>query len=182
MRAADEWPTARSEGHLMPAICKMQSTLPTLANMRLTYQCPHCSRTVANDVSTETPAVRCDCGWQRVLQAGEWDGNQPRHCLACGNADLWRQKDFPQRAGLAIIGVQIVLTTMFWSWHRPAWTYATLIAFAVLDMVMFAVLPDVLVCYRCRARHRTSGGEGRTTFDLETAERYRQERLRAAGK
>ncbi len=48
-------------------------------------------------------------------------------------------------------------------------------------LVLFAVLPDVLVCYRCRARHRTAGGDDRTTFDLETAERYRQERIRAAG-
>ena len=150
--------------------------------MLLSYCCPACSRTVATNVTPESASVQCSCGWQRAIEPGSWDGQHPQHCLACGNFDLWRQKDFPQRAGLVIIGVQIVLTTMFWSWHRPAWTYATLIAFAVLDMVLFAVLPDVLVCYRCRARHRTSGGAGRTSFDLETAERYRQERLRAAEK
>jgi len=150
--------------------------------MRLTFQCPACSRTVATRVSTDSTSVGCACGWQRSIDPGSWNDGHPRQCLACGNADLWRQKDFPQRLGIAIIAVQIVLTTMFWSWRRPVWTYTTLIVFAVLDMVLFAVLPDVLVCYRCRARHGTSGGDDRTTFDLETAERYRQERLRAAGK
>ncbi len=150
--------------------------------MRLTFSCPACSRTVASDVTPDSTAVRCSCGWQRVIDAGVWNGSHPRECLACGNSDLWRQKSFPQGLGLAIIAVQIVLTTMFWSWRRPIWTYTTLILFAVLDMVLFAVLPDVLVCYRCRARHGTSGGKDRSTFDLETAERYRQERLRAAEK
>jgi hypothetical protein len=150
--------------------------------MRLTFCCPACSRTVATAVTPESPSVGCDCGWRRPLSPQAWDGPHPGQCLACGNADLWRQKDFPQRLGLVVIAVQVVLTTLFWSWRRPVWTYSTLIVFAVLDMILFAILPDVLVCYRCRARHGTSGGDDRTTFDLETAERYRQERLRAAGK
>lgn len=150
--------------------------------MRLTFLCPACSRTVAVDATPERNSISCTCGWRRNLSGQAWEGTHPRECLVCGNSDLWRQKDFPQRVGIAIIAVQIVLTTMFWSWRRPVWTYATLILFALLDMILFAVLPDVLVCYRCRARHRTSGGDDRTTFDLETAERYRQERLRAAGK
>ncbi len=150
--------------------------------MRLTFRCPACSRTIATDAAPQSRAVSCPCGWQRPISDEAWQGDHPRECLACGNSDLWRQKSFPQRLGLLIIAVQVGLTTMFWSWHRPVWTYATLIFFAVLDMFLFAVLPDVLVCYRCRARHGTSGGEDRTTFDLETAERYRQEGLRAAGK
>jgi len=150
--------------------------------MRLTFHCPACSRTVATQATPESDAINCPCGWRRHLDPQSWNGKDPRECLACGNSDLWRQKDFPQRVGIAIIAVQVVLTTMFWSWHRPVWTYTTLILFALLDMILFAVLPDVLVCYRCRARHGTSGGDDRTTFDLETAERYRQERLRAAGK
>lgn len=150
--------------------------------MNLAFQCPACSRTVSIAVDPATAAIHCPCGWQRPLQPDDWHGQHPAHCLACGNADLWRQKDFPQRAGIAIIAVQVVLTTLFWSWRRPTWTYGTLMAFAVLDMILYAVLPDVLVCYRCRARHRTAGGDDRTTFDLETAERYRQERLRSSAK
>ncbi|HVJ87326.1 MAG TPA: hypothetical protein VM452_16835 [Caulifigura sp.] len=150
--------------------------------MRLAFHCPACSRTVATSATPESTSINCPCGWQRPVSSSAWNADNPRECLACGNSDLWRQKDFPQRMGLIIIAVQVVLTTMFWSWHRPVWTYTTLILFAVLDMIMFAVLPDVLVCYRCRARHGASGGVDRTTFDLETAERYRQERLRTAGK
>ena len=38
---------------------------------------------------------------------------------------------------------------------------------------------DMLVCYRCGARHRqTAMAEEHPRFDLETAERYRQQDLR----
>ena len=38
---------------------------------------------------------------------------------------------------------------------------------------------DVLVCYRCQARHRHTPLDGRhERFNLETHERYRQEALR----
>jgi hypothetical protein len=114
-----------------------------------------------------------------VTQSSDWSGDVPSHCLACGNDDLWRQKDFPQAAGLLAIAVQVVVSTWFWFRREPAWTYATLMTFAVLDMVLFIVMPDVLVCYRCRARHRTSAGrEQHGSFDHERAERYRQERLK----
>jgi hypothetical protein len=147
--------------------------------MRFQFLCPACQRPVALDVSPSTAKIECPCGWHRDLQAIDWNGGAPSRCLACGNDDLWRQKDFPQAAGLLAIAVQVVVSTWFWFRREPGWTYATLMTFAVLDMVLFIVMPDVLVCYRCRARHRTAAGrEQHRSFDHERAERYRQERLK----
>ena len=46
-------------------------------------------------------------------------------------------------------------------------------AFALADLVLYIVMSDMLVCYRCRARHRRTemGGE-HLTFNLELSERY----------
>jgi hypothetical protein len=148
--------------------------------MRLTFCCPACGRGVQTDVSPQTSSIGCNCGWNRALQGGDWANGEPAHCLVCDNADLWRQKDLPQRVGLAAIAVQIVVSTFFWFRHEPLWTYGTLMLFAVLDMVLYVVMPDVLVCYRCQARHRTSVQQGEHgSFDHTLAERYRQERLRS---
>jgi hypothetical protein len=42
-------------------------------------------------------------------------------------------------------------------------------------MALFLLMRDMLVCYRCGARHRrTPIDQQHPKFDLETAERYRQ--------
>ncbi len=100
----------------------------------------------------------------------------------CGCNDLWRQKDFPQKVGVAIVGVGIVLSTIAYYnyWYKAA--IAVLIGFALLDLFLFWFMADVLVCYRCGAAHRGTNleDESHPAFDLEIAERYRQQALRLA--
>jgi len=103
----------------------------------------------------------------------------PRSCVVCGSPDLWRQKDFPQTLGFLAVGAGILLSSIAWYYYRPAWAIGILMGFAALDMVLYVVMPDVLVCYRCRARH---GGVTLTheheAYNHELGERYRQEALR----
>ncbi|MBL8850994.1 MAG: hypothetical protein JNG89_15045 [Planctomycetaceae bacterium] len=100
--------------------------------------------------------------------------------MACGNGDLWRQKDFPQALGLALVAAGAVLSSIAWYFHWPKTALGLLMAFALADMIVFIVMPDVLVCYRCKSRHhrlRSTSAE-HPGFSHETAERYRQEELR----
>ncbi len=106
---------------------------------------------------------------------------QPTRCLLCGNPDLWRQKDFPQAAGLLIVALGALSSSLAWYFYRPRLALGILLGFALADLLLFALMPDVLVCYRCQARHSGIDVAGRPGFDHETAERYRQERLRLAG-
>jgi hypothetical protein len=51
-----------------------------------------------------------------------------------------------------------------------------------LDLVMYHLVKDVTICYRCLSQMRGDGSNsgGRfKPFDLAVGERYRQERLRA---
>ena len=51
--------------------------------------------------------------------------------------------------------------------------------FALADLALYSLMKDVLVCYRCQARHRLEGPtDSYERFDHERAERYRQEALR----
>ncbi|WP_166831965.1 hypothetical protein [Thalassoroseus pseudoceratinae] len=129
-----------------------------------------------------------NCDWSRTfaeedVETSPSDSNSdelmPNRCLVCGCEDLWRQKDFPAQLGLLMVGLGAILSTIAWSQYRPLWAIGILMVFALIDLVLYAVMPDVLVCYRCEARHRHGNfGEEHPKFDLEVAERYRQQAIR----
>jgi len=88
---------------------------------------------------------------------------------------LWRQKDFPPAVGLAFVAAGGILSTIAWANHEPTWALGILMAFALVDMLLYAFMKDMLVCYRCRARHRrTELDENHAAFNLEVNERYLQ--------
>ena len=144
----------------------------------LRFPCPRCQWTDRQRVGSGQ-TVQCDaCGWSRTCLADEFDHGQPTHCLVCGCTDLWRQKDFPQRLGLLMVGMGIVLSTIAYALWHPALSLGILMAFALVDFLLFLFMRDVLVCYRCGARHGGFEPVSHAAFDLEVGERYRQERLR----
>lgn len=150
--------------------------------MQLSFCCPACRRQAEDEVSRPGDALRCEaCGWSRVAGEADFDELRPLHCLVCGCNDLWRRKDFPQQIGLLIVGAGILLSTIAWAYMRPFLAIGILMLFALADLLLYTVMSDVLVCYRCGAKHRHAGSQWKQThrgFDHETAERHRQEAKR----
>jgi hypothetical protein len=151
--------------------------------MKLRFDCPTCRTVVRCLLHQDDARLTCPaCRWSRRVDPGDIPDGKPRCCLVCGNLDLWRQKDFPQALGLGFVVAGAGLSTVAWSVHRPVWALGILMLFAAADFLLFAVMPDVLVCYRCRARHSASGDLSRhAAFNHELGERYRQEQLRLGG-
>ncbi len=57
-----------------------------------------------------------------------------------------------------------------------AWTYAILFVMALIDVLLYVLVGNLLQCYRCQAQYRgVAGLEGRERFHLETHERHRQQ-------
>lgn len=148
--------------------------------MQLVYRCPKCEQSVVEHGVEAGKTLRCPhCDWSRPLEESWHSDQSPNACLACGCNDLWRQKDFPAKLGLMLVGAGAILSTIAWKMYRPLWAIGILMAFALVDLVLFAIMPDVLVCYRCGTRHRhPPTDETVPRFDLEVAERYRQEAKR----
>ncbi len=44
-------------------------------------------------------------------------------CPLCMTDDLYIQKDFPKALGLAIVLVGFAISTVFWYYEMPIWTY-----------------------------------------------------------
>jgi len=86
-------------------------------------------------------------------------------CPACGGKQLYVQRDFNQRAGIAIVVVGAIFA--------PFTYYISLVIAALVDAALYAALPEIAICYRCRAHFRGfRKNPSHEPFDLHTAEQY----------
>ena len=150
--------------------------------MHVTFRCPNCDQSQRSGDCRTGGAVQCGCGWTKPLTEHDITGEAPNHCLVCGTLDLWRQKDFPLVLGLLFVAIGAIGSSIAVYFYHPVWALGILMALALLDMVLYQVMSDVLVCYRCRARHGQVDLTGRVAYDHELGERYRQEELRMQAK
>jgi hypothetical protein len=151
--------------------------------MELTFSCPSCGA-VGNvsPVETGSQAECRQCGSARRLHPESVEHNELHACPACMTTDLYVQKDFPQGLGLFIVVVGFAISTVFWYYEMPIPAYLVLVASGLLDLMMYHLVGDVTICYRCLCQLRGAGsnpGNRYRPFDLAIGERYRQERIRA---
>jgi hypothetical protein len=100
-------------------------------------------------------------------------------CLVCGNAELYKKKDFPHWLGLTILTAACLGSFIPYYLYHQWLTWTILIGSALVDGLLYLWVGDVIACYRCDAEFRgfQSLPEHRP-FDLGIGERYRQERKR----
>lgn len=147
--------------------------------MQIIFECPACLKRSACDCPSLEAVTCTQCEWSRDEGATDFEGEFCKRCRVCGCTDLWRQKDFPPMLGLVMVGLGIILSSIAWAYHEPEWALGILMAFALIDMLLYAIMTDMLVCYRCRSRHRrTALNDDHTAFDLELSERYVQMKKR----
>jgi len=99
-----------------------------------------------------------------------------QECPKCGCRDLFIRKDFPQKLGLGIVVVAAV-SFLVLSAKRETffWGVVVLIVAAVIDAILYAFVPRLTVCYRCRTEFREhSINPEHGGFDLAVGEKYRQ--------
>ena len=132
----------------------------------IAFACPRCGREA---VAGLDGAGRCPaCGGETALElpAGVREDRLLERCPACGSKQLYVQRDFNQKAGIAIVAVGAVLAPF-----TPY--YSSLMAAALVDAALYAVLPEITVCYRCHAHFRGfARNPQHAAFDLHIAEQY----------
>ena len=152
--------------------------------MELTFECPECRGVQRVKDAGAASEFRCaGCGAARAARPGSVQSEGVCQCPFCGTEKLYIQKDFPQGLGLFIVVTGFALATWFWYLNRPVATYAVLMGSALLDLVLWKIVPDVAICYRCISQMRGPDVKplGRFgPFNLEIGETFRQERMRVA--
>jgi len=148
--------------------------------MNVTFRCPHCDNIGRVDFDATATEIACpNCPTKWPIPAGAVQEGNVAQCVVCPSTELFVRKDFSQSLGVAIVGAGVVVSSVFWYWRMPMWTYGVLFATALLDVVLYLTVGDLLQCYRCQAQYRGVPGLGnREPFDLETHEKHRQQRIR----
>lgn len=86
-------------------------------------------------------------------------------CPHCGAKDFYKEKAFPKKVGLAIVGVAVLAS--FWTYNL------SLIAAALIDGLIYLLVPNQLVCYQCRRVYKVGKlGKAIGSFDHHMAELY----------
>jgi len=100
-------------------------------------------------------------------------------CTICGCQELYKKKDFPHKLGMGILVAACVassISTLFYQWYL---TWGILIGSAAFDGILYLVVKDAIVCYRCQAHYRGVPASAKhQPFELTIFERYRQEKIR----
>ena len=132
----------------------------------IAFACPGCGKEVCAGLDGR---ARCaDCGRETSLElsASLRDERLVDVCPACAGKQLYLQRDFNQRAGLAIVFVGALLAPF-----TPY--YSSLVVAALIDASLYALLPEIAVCYRCQAHFRGfRRNPAHHAFDLHVAEQY----------
>jgi DNA-directed RNA polymerase subunit RPC12/RpoP len=150
--------------------------------MNITFACHACQSTVRHELGANSDVLACPrCGQQISIPRGAIRDGSVARCVVCPSRDLYVRKDVPQRLGVGIVVAGILASSIAWGYHAVAWTFGILFATALVDFVLFFVVGDSLMCYRCGAQYRgASEMESHGAFNLETHERNRQASARLA--
>ena len=148
--------------------------------MNVTFRCPHCDTVGDVDFGSNATEIACPhCQAKWPIAPGAIAEDDLQQCVICPSTELFVRKDFSQSLGVAIVVVGGILSSVFWFYRMPLWTYGVLFATALIDVVLYVTVGNLLQCYRCQAQYRGIPGlENREPFNLETHEKHRQQRIR----
>ncbi len=139
----------------------------SVAEEQVAFSCPHCQAPITHPLSATSELTCPECTQDVTLRI---EGIQPatrqiQHCVRCGSELLYVQKDFNRNLGIAIVIVGAVLSF---------WTYGISLAVAAaVDFVLYQILGDVTVCYRCEAIHRGFAENPlHSAYDIHVAEQF----------
>ena len=132
----------------------------------IAFACPRCGAEALAGVDGRGSCAKC--GAESPLEPSttlrdEWMVDR---CPVCQGEQFYVQRDFNQKVGLGvmIVGALFAPFTPY---------YASLGVAAAVDAILYALLAEITICYRCHAHFRGFRRNPRhEAFDLHVAEQY----------
>jgi len=117
--------------------------------------CQSCRRPQHVLLEAATTTVRCAaCGATRALEPGAVEGGALRRCPWCACPELYRQRDFHQTLGCALMLAAAVASIIVNALTDSWWWLAILAGGVAIDAALWWMLPDRAGCYVCHAEFR----------------------------
>ena len=143
--------------------------------MRISFRCSHCKSELSfEDLShDESPCPKCGKDIALYINAAMRERNEVGHCAICNCPSVYRQKDFNRTFGVILFGLAAVACLILVSKNLVFWGYGILVGTAAVDMLLYKLLPEVIICYRCHAQYRDfAPSPAVAPFELGLAEKY----------
>ncbi len=132
----------------------------------IAFRCPACGGEAEAGLDGAGRCLACRADAPLAIPESLRATRVVERCPACDGTQLYVQRDFNQKAGLAIVvlGALLAPFTPF---------YSSLFVAAIVDAALYALLPEITVCYRCHAHFRRfERNPAHHGFDLHLAEQY----------
>jgi hypothetical protein len=132
----------------------------------IAFRCLACGAEAECGLDGRGRCPKCGATPELALSVSLTEKRVVDRCPACQGEQLYVQRDFNQKAGLAIVVLGGALAPF-----TPY--YASLVVAALVDAALYALLPEITVCYRCQAHFRGFlRNPQHGPFDLHLAEQY----------
>lgn len=132
----------------------------------IAFHCPGCGAEAVAGRDGAGSCPRCGRGVPLAVAGCFGPEGEVERCPVCQGRQLYVQRDFNQKAGLAVVVLGAALAPF-----TPY--YSSLFVAAAVDAALYAVLPEITICYRCQAHFRGFRRNPRhQPFDLHLAEQY----------
>jgi hypothetical protein len=132
----------------------------------IAFRCPHCAAEATAGADGRGRCPACGAATELPVSPSLRDERIVDRCPACAGEQLYVQRDFNQKVGLGVVVIGAVLAPF-----TPY--YSSLFVAALVDAALYAVLPEITICYRCLAHFRGFRRNPRhEAFDLHIAEQY----------
>lgn len=133
--------------------------------LEIEFRCSECGRHNSLDLeeNTRLSCEHCKKDYGDITSFSSEQGIS--HCAICGCRDLYIQKDFNRKLGVSIVVIGAILA--------PFTKLISLFVCALIDLILYRVLPMITVCYRCKAIYRGFPNSAHEGFNLGINDRYR---------
>jgi hypothetical protein len=87
---------------------------------------------------------------------------------------MFVRKNFPQKLGLLLVILAALAFLLLAARRETFWIGGMILAIAAgIDVLLYALVPKITVCYRCRAEFRGPINPKHGGFELAVGEKYR---------
>ena len=132
----------------------------------IAFRCSSCQGEATCGLDGEARCAGCGAASRLVLSPAIRESRIVDVCPACQGRQLYVQRDFNQKAGLAIVVVGALLAPF-----TPY--YSSLFVAGLVDAGLYVLLPEITICYRCHAHFRGfRRNPVHQPFDLHLDEQY----------
>ena len=139
------------------------------------FLCPQCRSELAFDDLTHDEAPCPLCGQTVHLHITEpmRHQNAVDRCAVCDCHKVYVQKDFNRTLGVAIFVTGAITSLVLYGFNLVWQSFAVLLGCAAADAILYKVLPEVTICYKCHSQYRGfSPNPANREFELGLAEKF----------